>query len=215
MWWKAQFGSEHWIDRVRILNRRDCCGSRLAGTEVFIGNESCGKVESGTGNGKWYTVKCQQNLKGSEITLKTTKNEYLSISGIEVWTGEEEDEEEATTYNVPANTKVGLNVSSARQSTNHSDKVFLPDYAFMGPDKFTHTKPGVGQWWEVGFNQGYWVDRIRVRNRKSCCGNRLNRTKVFIGDQECGSVNGGSNGAWYTVKCSKPLFGNKVRLVTV
>jgi len=37
----------------------------------------------------------------------------------------------------------------------------------------------------------------------------------LIGDQECGRVNGGSNGAWYTVKCSKPLFGNKVRLVTV
>jgi hypothetical protein len=59
------------------------------------------------------------------------------------------------------------------------------------------------------------VDRVRVRNRKDCCGNRLDRVKVFIGDQECGSISGRSNGAWYTVKCSKPLFGNKVRLVMV
>jgi integrin beta 3 len=215
MWWRAQFGQEYWIDRVRILNRKDCCGGRLAGTEVFVGGEKCGKVESGTRNGQWYTVKCQNDLKGSQITLKTTRNEYLSISGIEVWTGEEVDEEETTVYNVAANTKVGFNASTARQSTNYSNSNYLASYAFMGPNKFTHTKNGVGQWWEVGFNQGYWVDRIRVRNRKDCCGSRLNKTRVLIGDQECGSVNGGSNGAWYTVKCSKPLFGNKVRLVTV
>lgn len=58
MWWKAQFGQAYWIDRVRIRNRKDCCGSRLAGTEVFIGDEKCGKVEAGTKNGGWYTVKC-------------------------------------------------------------------------------------------------------------------------------------------------------------
>jgi hypothetical protein len=94
MWWRAQFGQEYWIDRVRIRNRRDCCGGRLADSEVFIGGESCGKVEKGTKNGQWYTVKCQNDLKGNQITIKTTRNDYLSISGIEVWTGEDEGEDE-------------------------------------------------------------------------------------------------------------------------
>jgi hypothetical protein len=98
MYWRSQFGRDYWVDRVRIRNRRDCCGSRLAGTEVFIGGEKCGKVEAGTSNGKWYTVKCQEDIKGNQITLKTTRNEYLSISGIEVFTGEDDgdDEEEET-----------------------------------------------------------------------------------------------------------------------
>jgi hypothetical protein len=85
----------------------------LAGTEVFIGNQSCGKVEAGTANGKWYTVKCQEDLRGNEIMLKTTRNEYLSISGIEVFSGEDEgdddDEDDNSSYNIPANTKCSIN----------------------------------------------------------------------------------------------------------
>jgi hypothetical protein len=50
-WWRAEFGQDYWVDRVRIKNRRDCCGDRLSGTEVRIGNELCGKVEAGTKNG--------------------------------------------------------------------------------------------------------------------------------------------------------------------
>jgi len=37
----------------------------------------------------------------------------------------------------------------------------------------------------------------------------------MIDNQVCGQVpNGCRNGQWYTVKCSRPLFGGKVRLVT-
>lgn len=146
MWWRAQFGREYWIDRVRIRNRRDCCGGRLAGTEVFIGGETCGKVEAGTKNGEWYTVKCQNDLKGSQITLKTTRNEYLSISGIEVFTGEEEDEEdEQGDYNIPANTKITFITGSARQSTNYNAANSYPaSNAWSNGSRFTHTAKGVG-----------------------------------------------------------------------
>jgi len=106
-------------------------------------------------------------------------------------------------------------MSSARQSTNYSNTNYLANWAFQGPNKFSHTKNGVGQWWEVAFNQQYWVDRVRVLNRRDCCGGRLNGTKVMIDNQVCGQIpNGCRNGQWYTVKCSKPLFGGKVRLVT-
>jgi hypothetical protein len=157
-------------------------------------------------------------LLGDEIQLTTTRKDYLQINSVEPYgwrAGAKEESATTSTYNVKANTKAGINESSAKQSTNYSNSNYLPDFAFKGPNKFTHTKKGVGQWWEVNFTQEYWVDRVRVRNRKDCCGARLNQTRVLIGDQECGRVNGGSNGAWYTVKCAKPLFGNKVRLVTV
>jgi len=186
MWWRAQFGREYWVDRVRIRNRRDCCGARLAGTEVFIGGESCGKVEAGTRNGQWYTVKCQSDLKGAQITLKTTRNDYLSISGIEVWSGEEEDDDEeeeqggSGEYTIAANTKIGFNTGSARQSTNYGNNSYPASNAWSNGSKFTHTNAGVGQWWEVTMNQGYWVDRVRILNRRDCCGNRLAGTKVFV-----------------------------------
>jgi hypothetical protein len=41
-WWQAKFGKETLITKVDILNRGDCCGSRLNGVKVFIGENLCG-----------------------------------------------------------------------------------------------------------------------------------------------------------------------------
>ena len=61
MWWKAEFGGEYQISMVKIRNRRDCCGNRLKGTKVFIGNTQCGTINGG-GQGQWYQVRC--NVRG-------------------------------------------------------------------------------------------------------------------------------------------------------
>jgi hypothetical protein len=159
MWWRASFGQSYWVDRVRIRNRRDCCGGRLAGAEVLIGGTKCGSVEPGTKNGQWYTVRCQTDIRGDRIEIRTTRNEYLSISGIEVWSGEDEgddDEVESTVgggawgnYNVPANTKCGINQGTANQSTNYNKQNSYPASNAFAGNKFSHTQKGVGQWWEV------------------------------------------------------------------
>jgi len=52
-------------------------------------------------------------------------------------------------YNVPANTKVGFNMGSVRQSTNYGNNSYPASNAFSNGSKFTHTNSGVGQWWEV------------------------------------------------------------------
>jgi len=41
----------------------------------------------GTRTGQWYTVTCAAGTTGDRIELRTTQSTYLSISGIEVWTG--------------------------------------------------------------------------------------------------------------------------------
>jgi hypothetical protein len=85
MWWSAEFQNPEWIWQVRIMNRRDCCGDRLGGVSVMIDNDECGRVPMGTKNGKWYTVKCSRPLQGKNLRLITTRNEYLSISGIQAY----------------------------------------------------------------------------------------------------------------------------------
>jgi hypothetical protein len=38
----------------------------------------------------------------------------------------------------------------------------------------------------------------------------------MVDDQLCGAIPMGTqNGKWYEVKCSEPIFGEKIRLVTV
>lgn len=160
----------YWIDRVRILNRRDCCGGRLGGTEVFVGGEKCGQVQGGTKNGQWYEVKCSKPLFGQKIKIVTTQKTYLSISGFEAYTGSAggstktkvmplrktrdivSSSSGSGSYNVPANTKVGFNNSSAKQSTNYGNNSYPATNAWSNGSKFTHTNKGVGQWWEVQMN---------------------------------------------------------------
>jgi len=72
------------VDTVRILNRFNCCGDRLGGTSVSIGDQHCGKVPEKTEQNKWYDIKCEKPIAGKQVELRTNKNTYLNISGIEV-----------------------------------------------------------------------------------------------------------------------------------
>jgi hypothetical protein len=71
----------YWIGKVRVLNRRDCCGNRLARTIVTVDGKECGRVQTGTKNGQWYDVTCKSPLFGKTIRLTTEQKTYLSISG--------------------------------------------------------------------------------------------------------------------------------------
>ena len=51
-WWMAAFeaGTQN-VSEVRITNRADCCGDRLAGYEVWIGDKKCGVLPDSTAKG--------------------------------------------------------------------------------------------------------------------------------------------------------------------
>ena len=95
---------------------------------------------------------------------------------------------------VPPNTRIQLTRCS--QASPYANNAYPCTNAFdRSGSKFTHTNRGVGMWWRAEFGQMYWVDRVRIRNRRDCCGNRLAGTDVFIGGQKCGQVEPGtSNG---------------------
>jgi hypothetical protein len=62
------------------LNRKDCCGDRLASTKVEVDGQLCGTLPSKTENGKWYTVKCQ--IPGKKIKVSNVKKAALQIADI-------------------------------------------------------------------------------------------------------------------------------------
>jgi len=55
-WWKAQFGSYLTITKVKILNRGDCCGKRLNGAKIFVGDELFGTIKNAE-KGEWIALK--------------------------------------------------------------------------------------------------------------------------------------------------------------
>ena len=77
------------VTMVKIKNRSDCCGERLAKTLVKIGGQQCGKTPSNTKTGQWIVVKCKTPLKGLDIKLETTKKTYLHFEDILVFAEEQ------------------------------------------------------------------------------------------------------------------------------
>ena len=66
-WWSAKFGMEATVTKVQILNREDCCGKRLTGTKVSIGDSLCGTI-SDAPKGEWLTLNC--HARGNEIKIQ-------------------------------------------------------------------------------------------------------------------------------------------------
>jgi len=65
-WWEGKFGGTVTITKVDILNRGDCCGSRLNAAKVYVGDELCGQVNDPP-QGSWYTINCK--ARGDHIKI--------------------------------------------------------------------------------------------------------------------------------------------------
>ena len=61
-WWRANFGGKFTITKVQILNRGDCCGGRIKGAKVYIGNHVCGTITKAP-QGQWINVNCKASGK--------------------------------------------------------------------------------------------------------------------------------------------------------
>jgi len=213
-YWRASFvGGAALIERVRVKNRHDCCGERLADTRITIGGLECGKIQANTKTNQWYEVRCARPLPGGEIQLTTTRADYLQINAVEPygWSGnfggqeeddDDDDDDEPKSFKI---TNRRATLTGASQASPYGNNGYPADNAFK--NKFTHTNKGKNMWWKANIQGGdAWVWRVRVLNRRDCCGNRLSGVRVLVDNQLCGQIpNGARNGRWYTVKCSEPL----------
>jgi len=128
------------INKVKIKNRADCCGDRLAKTKVFIDNQYCGSLPDKTANNKWFEVKCAKPLRGKSAKLVTVQNTFLSIQGFEAYTTTKKVEENSA--------KIVLHKTS--QSSNYL-RTWTADKCINGshhPDACV-TMAGKGQWWKA------------------------------------------------------------------
>lgn len=71
------------VGDVKIQNRCDCCGDRLAGFSVFAGTKLCGTIPAGTKDCGTYTVNCGDEV-ATEVSVKKP-NGNANIVEIEVF----------------------------------------------------------------------------------------------------------------------------------
>ena len=73
------------------MNRGDCCGNRIKGAKVFIGDNLCGTIEDPK-QGKWLKVKCR--AEGDFIKIQNRPGKHLNFCGLKVWAAREWERKE-------------------------------------------------------------------------------------------------------------------------
>eukprot|EP00298_Acanthocystis_sp_HF-20_P008112 c17482_g1_i1.p1 GENE.c17482_g1_i1~~c17482_g1_i1.p1 ORF type:complete len:972 (+),score=393.43 c17482_g1_i1:107-2917(+) len=94
-WLKIDLGTKAQVIRVRLLNRADCCGSRLNNVAIYIGDiESSWKdntlcAQAGAvcvGANCWVELTCAGTVSGRYVyVVLPGKQEYLTVCAVEVY----------------------------------------------------------------------------------------------------------------------------------
>uniref|UniRef100_A0A2D4JI15 Fucolectin tachylectin-4 pentraxin-1 domain-containing protein n=1 Tax=Micrurus lemniscatus lemniscatus TaxID=129467 RepID=A0A2D4JI15_MICLE len=91
-WWRVDLEESYKIYAVVVKNRRDCCGHRLLGAEIHVGdslensgrfNHLCGIIQDAS-LGSISTINCDNN-RGRYISIHLPREEYLTVCEVEVY----------------------------------------------------------------------------------------------------------------------------------
>nr|Q9I927.1 RecName: Full=Fucolectin-5; Flags: Precursor [Anguilla japonica]BAB03527.1 fucolectin-5 [Anguilla japonica] len=91
-WWRVDLLQVYTIASVTITNRGDCCGERITGAHILIGNSlennginnpQCSTVGIMTA-GETRTFHCSRPMIGRYVTVYLPKTEYLQLCEVEV-----------------------------------------------------------------------------------------------------------------------------------
>ena len=89
------------VHRVKIINRKNCCGNRLKNADVRAGlskvdvdktgiiteNSFCGNYKGPGSNGETIVINCKEAIKSRYVTLQLMNNEKstLNLAEVEVY----------------------------------------------------------------------------------------------------------------------------------
>ncbi|XP_041958045.1 uncharacterized protein LOC121716004 isoform X1 [Alosa sapidissima] len=206
-WWRVDLLRKYRVQSVVITNRKDCCGARLNGAWIVIGNSpeihhsnqilfSCGNISNPAGQS--MTFNCE-GMEGRYVHVFIQgRSEYLTLCEVEVYA-------ESYLKNVALD---GIATQSgATWDWGHADKAIDGNrdsnwYHYS----CSHTGLEPNPWWRVDLLKKYRVHSVVITNRGDCCGERLNGVRIKIGNspeihdsyQICDNANAGKS---WTFNC--------------
>ncbi|XP_073692604.1 uncharacterized protein [Garra rufa] len=178
-WWTLDLMKAYSVNRVTITNRLNCCGERINGTEIRVGNDSSDVLSNPVcavvydlPEGATYSYSCD-GMEGRYVSANipgTSKILTLCEVGVYVI--------------FPGNLATGRNVT---QSSTHD--IWSAENAIDFNPGFTKswsacssTNDESNPWWRVDLNYIYRVSRVVIRNRLDCCPERINGAEIRIGN---------------------------------
>ncbi|CAM5115337.1 unnamed protein product [Natator depressus] len=92
-WWNVDLDSRHSVSTVIVKNREDCCGERIKGAQIHVGDSKaghgkddpiCGTITDTT-PGSLSTI-CCNGMEGRYVTITIPdREEYLTLCEVEVY----------------------------------------------------------------------------------------------------------------------------------
>ncbi|CAH2245454.1 Hypothetical predicted protein [Pelobates cultripes] len=224
-WWRVDLLSEYKISKIVITNRGDCCGERLDGAMILIGdslenngnnNPSCAVVTY-LPNAATQSFQCN-GMTGRYVNIVLPgKQTYLQLCEVQMISKLSSlmDCIATTVLEYRPNSAIKL-MSFLRVIAHHSQSLESSSiYSHLNvainaidgnlDSNFNHgscscTTIEMSPWWRVDLLTSYQISEIVITNRGDCCGQRLNGALILVGDSP--ENNGNNNPRALQVKCA-------------
>ncbi|KAF7650905.1 hypothetical protein LDENG_00119210 [Lucifuga dentata] len=182
-WWRVDLLDSYIVTSISITNRGDCCGSRINGAEIHVGNSL---HDNGTANplvgvitelngGQTFTTTLTSLVKGRYVTVVLPgSNNILTLCEVEVYG-----------YRAPTGENLALQ-GKASQSSQYENGI--ASYAIDGnranvwaKASCSHTNNDFKPWWRLDLRKTHKVFSITIVSR-IILPERLIGAEVLIGD---------------------------------
>ncbi|XP_036445222.1 uncharacterized protein LOC118820967 [Colossoma macropomum] len=236
-WWRVELPGVCNVTSVTITNRGDCCGHRINGAQIRIGN-------SLKNNGNDNKLVAVIGPLGSDVTkayrFRATEGQYvniflpgenkiLTLCEVKVFADEEFSPESFHLHDQTELHNLALR-GTATQSSLHSSSTLaafgLAQNAIDG-NRNSHLKKGScmqtgnesAPWWRVNLHHKSMIFSVALTNRGDCCSEHLDGAEIRIGDSVknngkdnplCATVSSIPAGQTEYFNCSALLEGSYV-----
>ncbi|XP_070538275.1 uncharacterized protein [Ptychodera flava] len=224
-WWKVDLGREFEIHDVIITNRGDCCGDRLEGAVVRVGNDEdiannqkCEESIDTVGINLEGEISIQCLLEGRFVSIQLeNKTDYLTLCEVEIMGQEIASKLLNVAYGKPAEQSSTYYRNIASRAVDGNENSHL-----MTGHSCIHSANEAGAWWRVDLLKVYSVYKVVIINRNDCCASQLIGAIVRIGyyrddfeeDSPCGGhvTETDTNDVTIERDCMVPILGRYVVL---
>ncbi|XP_022111709.1 uncharacterized protein LOC110990943, partial [Acanthaster planci] len=175
-WWKIDLQEIYSLTKITIVNRRDCCGERLAGAIVRAGVNSAHTQNTQIGG----NVTSSQASNGAMIDFLANPNVSAQYVSVELYGSQCLQLAEVIIATETTGSTIDLTGKPVSQSSTYLN--WSANRAVDGDlGTASHTECPSVQWWKVDLQAMYCLTKITIVNRRDCCGERLEGAIVRAG----------------------------------
>jgi len=204
-YWEVDLEKEYYVDYLRILGRKDCCGDRLDGAVIEMDNVTVAGISYTSGQTVWEIP--MNGARGRRFKVSLS-NEYLTICEFAVYVNHyydpDDDAENQVDLTLP-------NLASGKMA--YSSSVYLSGEAAFANDgnveanfyKGSCMSTGAEQgdhWWSVDLVDSFSVGHVIVYQRLDVnMASYIDGAVVRVGEHICGEIEHVANKPWFRVDC--------------